>query len=331
MILNIEQGGTSMRLKHLSILLGIVLTFAFVLTGCAQSEKTAQSEDKKVEEAKTRTVKTVKGDVEIPTNPKRVITDFYLADLLALGVKPVGSIQMSLNNPYIKDKVEGIEDIGTPVSIEKVLSLKPDLIIMQSDENYEKLSKIAPTVVIPYASEGDFYAELRKIADLVGKKDEAEKWIQSFEKKAEEARHQLKDIVREGETFGLYELQEDKLWVFGDNWGRGGQVIYKALKLSPPEKMQELMKQGTQYKELSLEALPEFAADNMFVTTWSAQGSNDKKLEELKNSPIWKNLEAVQNNKVYEMKFDDMYYADPYSLEGQLDLMVEKIVGSHKK
>jgi hypothetical protein len=26
-----------------------------------------------------------------------------------------------------------------------------------------------------------------------------------------------------------------------------------------------------------------------------------------------------------------MYYADPYSLEGQLDLMVEKIVGSHKK
>jgi iron complex transport system substrate-binding protein len=331
MILNIEQGGTSMRLKHLSILLGIVLTFAFVLTGCAQSEKTAQSEDKKVEEAKTRTVKTVKGDVEIPTNPKRVITDFYLADLLALGVKPVGSIQMSLNNPYIKDKVEGIEDIGTPVSIEKVLSLKPDLIIMQSDENYEKLSKIAPTVVIPYASEGDFYAELRKIADLVGKKDEAEKWIQSFEKKAEEARHQLKDIVREGETFGLYELQEDKLWVFGDNWGRGGQVIYKALKLSPPEKMQELMKQGTQYKELSLEALPEFAADNMFVTTWSAQGSNDKKLEELKNSPIWKNLDAVQNNKVYEMKFDDMYYADPYSLEGQLDLMVEKIVGSHKK
>jgi iron complex transport system substrate-binding protein len=331
MILNIAQGGTSMRLKHLSILLGIVLTFAFVLTGCAQSEKTAQSEDKKVEEAKTRTVKTVKGDVEIPTNPKRVITDFYLADLLALGVKPVGSIQMSLNNPYIKDKVEGIEDIGTPVSIEKVLSLKPDLIIMQSDENYEKLSKIAPTVVIPYASEGDFYAELRKIADLVGKKDEAEKWIQSFEKKAEEARYQLKDIVREGETFGLYELQEDKLWVFGDNWGRGGQVIYKALKLSPPEKMQELMKQGTQYKELSLEALPEFAADNMFVTTWSAQGSNDKKLEELKNSPIWKNLDAVQNNKVYEMKFDDMYYADPYSLEGQLDLMVEKIVESHKK
>jgi iron complex transport system substrate-binding protein len=316
-----------MKAKHLSICLGIILVLVFALSGCANSNNNAQSE----EEAKTRTVKTVKGEVEIPANPKRVITDFYLADLLALGIKPLGSIQMSLNNPYIKDKVDGIEDIGTPVSIEKVLSLKPDLIIMQSDENYEKLSKIAPTVVIPYNSEGDFYGEFRKIADLVGKKDEAEKWIQSFEKKAEEARNQLKDKVRQDETFGIYELQEDKLYIFGDNWGRGSQVLYKALKLSPPEKMQELIKQGTQYKELSLEALPEYAADNIFITTWSAQGKNDKKLEELKNSAIWKNLDAVKNNQVYEMNFDNMYYADPYSLEGQLDLMVEKIMASHKK
>jgi iron complex transport system substrate-binding protein len=316
-----------MKAKHLSICLGIILVLVFALSGCANSNNNAQSE----EEAKTRTVKTVKGEVEIPANPKRVITDFYLADLLALGIKPLGSIQMSLNNPYIKDKVDGIEDIGTPVSIEKVLSLKPDLIIMQSDENYEKLSKIAPTVVIPYNSEGDFYGEFRKIADLVGKKDEAEKWIQSFEKKAEEARNQLKDKVRQDETFGIYELQEDKLYIFGDNWGRGSQVLYKALKLSPPEKMQELIKQGTQYKELSLEALPEYAADNIFITTWSAQGKNDKKLEELKNSAIWKNLDAVKNNQVYEMNFDDMYYADPYALEGQLDLMVEKIMASHKK
>jgi iron complex transport system substrate-binding protein len=316
-----------MKAKHLSICLGIILVLVFALSGCANSNNKAQSD----EEAKTRTVKTVKGEVEIPANPKRVITDFYLADLLALGIKPLGSIQMSLNNPYIKDKVDGIEDIGTPVSIEKVLSLKPDLIIMQSDENYEKLSKIAPTVVIPYNSEGDFYGEFRKIADLVGKKDEAEKWIQSFEKKAEEARNQLKDKVRQDETFGIYELQEDKLYIFGDNWGRGSQVLYKALKLSPPEKMQELIKQGTQYKELSLEALPEYAADNIFITTWSAQGNNDKKLEELKNSAIWKNLDAVKNNQVYEMNFDNMYYADPYSLEGQLDLMVEKIMASHKK
>jgi iron complex transport system substrate-binding protein len=316
-----------MKAKHLSICLGIILVLVFALSGCANSNNKAQSE----EEAKTRTVKTVKGEVEIPANPKRVITDFYLADLLALGIKPLGSIQMSLNNPYIKDKVDGIEDIGTPVSIEKVLSLKPDLIIMQSDENYEKLSKIAPTVVIPYNSEGDFYGEFRKIADLVGKKDEAEKWIQSFEKKAEEARNQLKDKVHQDETFGIYELQEDKLYIFGDNWGRGSQVLYKALKLSPPEKMQELIKQGTQYKELSLEALPEYAADNIFITTWSAQGNNDKKLEELKNSAIWKNLDAVKNNQVYEMNFDNMYYADPYSLEGQLDLMVEKIMASHKK
>ncbi|OMP66283.1 hypothetical protein BTO28_13195 [Domibacillus epiphyticus] len=310
----------------------ISLMMVLLLAACGGSpDRAAEQETEKDGEQATRIVETSKGEVEIPANPERVVTDFYLADLLALDVKPLGSTDFPLNSPYTKEMIDGIENIGTPVSMEKVLALKPDLIIMESDENYDQLSKIAPTVVIPYASEGDFYGEFRKIADLVNKKDAAEKWITSFEEKGAAAREKVAPLVEKGETFGLYELQGDKLWIFGDNWGRGGQIIYDQLQLSPPAEMQKLIKEGTQYKELSLEALPQYAADNMFVTTWSGEGSNEEKTEELKKSAIWTGLSAVKENKVYDMNFEDMYYADPYALEGQLDMMTEKIIESHQR
>ncbi|GAA4726694.1 ABC transporter substrate-binding protein [Brevibacillus fulvus] len=303
------------------------LLMLLVLTACGQQAgSTAPAAG-----SETRTVQTAKGEVTVPVHPKRIVTDLYLADVLALGIKPVGANEWSLRNPYIKEQIEGIEDIGAPISVEKVLALKPDLIILQSDENYEKLSMIAPTVVIPYASEGDFYGELRKIADVIGQQEKTEEWIASFEQKAAEARKQIEPLVAEGETFGLYELADGKVWMFGDNWGRGGQVLYKALQLSPPPIMRELISQGTQYKELAIESLPEYAADNMFVTTYSAasKGSAPDSFADLQTNPVWNSLDAVKQKRVFLMDFA-MYYADPYALESQLQLMVQKITESHQ-
>lgn len=323
----------------------ISLLFLLLLSACAgetngenetadSSEKTSDSnsDGDSASDDETRVIETVKGEVEVPANPKRIVTDLYLADFLALGVKPVGANEWSLRNPFIEDQIEGIEDIGAPISVEKVLQLQPDLIVVQSDENYEKLNQIAPTIVIPYASEGDFYGELRKIAEIIGKEQEAEDWIASFEEKAAAEREKIKPFIEEGETFGIYEIADEKIYIFGDNWGRGGHVLYRALQLDPPALMQELIGEGTQYKELSLEALPEYAADHMFITTYNsqAQGPDEELFEKMKSSAVWSNLDAIKNNQVYLMNFLHMYYADPYSLEAQLELMVEKITGSQE-
>ena len=46
---------------------------------------------------------------------------------------------------------------------------------------------------------------------------------------------------------------------------------------------------------------------------------------------VYKHLSAVKNNHVYRMTFEQMYYYDPLAIEGQLDLVVEKLLGHQAK
>ncbi len=64
----------------------------------------------------------------------------------------MGARAKQMENPFLKGRVDGIADIGDPVSAEKVAELKPDLIIVSNDDEFEAMSKIAPTVLIPYAT-----------------------------------------------------------------------------------------------------------------------------------------------------------------------------------
>ena len=59
------------------------MLFLIVLGGCgnaAESESTKQSESNNRATADTKIIKTVDGDVEIPANPQRIVTQGYLAN-----------------------------------------------------------------------------------------------------------------------------------------------------------------------------------------------------------------------------------------------------------
>ncbi|MFD2879859.1 hypothetical protein ACFTAO_34015 [Paenibacillus rhizoplanae] len=60
----------------------------------AETGQTTQPEvqETKASEAvsQTRTISTVKGDVEVPGNPQRVVVDYLVGDVVALGVTPLG-------------------------------------------------------------------------------------------------------------------------------------------------------------------------------------------------------------------------------------------------
>ena len=105
----------------------------------------------KIQRSRGKTVQTTNGEVVIPTSPQRIVAEEYIASLLVLDVKPVGAPGLALENYYLKDALKDVGEIGDygKPSIEKIIALKPDLIITGNGENYDALSKIAPTVVIP--------------------------------------------------------------------------------------------------------------------------------------------------------------------------------------
>jgi len=121
-----------------------------------QKKEQEQAETKSNVEngAKTRIISTVMGEVEVPNHPERVVVDWYLGQVLALDLVPVGAPSTLTDygkflEPLVSDEMA---DIGTEgsVSMEKVLGLEPDLITTWDSDAYENYAKIAPTIVFSF-------------------------------------------------------------------------------------------------------------------------------------------------------------------------------------
>ncbi|URJ37357.1 ABC transporter substrate-binding protein [Paenibacillus polymyxa] len=325
-----------MRKKSIFMLATLMLVLAVFVSACAGNNtegNTASTSGDKQESAstgETRSFKTVKGDIEIPAKPQRIVTDFYGGELLSVGANVVGVEPTAFQNPFLTDllKEKGTKEVGDPTNLEKTLELKPDLIVVMKDTNYEALSKIAPTLYIPFGTTTNIYDTVKLFGDITGEKEKAEQFIAAFDKKAAEGRARLKGVIDEKATFGLYELTDkNALWIFGDNAGRGGQAVYNALKLNMPKKTANSKEQTVQ---LSMEVLPQYDADYMFLTTYDP----DKKgtaLKQLKSSAVWGNLPAVKNNRVFFNDFDTYYRYDPIAITGQIDMIVDMLVEREKE
>ena len=292
-----------------------------------QVETKANSGQEVMQEGKTRIVSTPRGDVEIPAQPQRVAADQYMGQLLKLGIIPIGVREGMLTEGWIeksdipRETLDKIENLGNfPMNPEKLIMLEPDLIIGSIEKNIEQYEKIGTTVFIPYWEELSTAGPLekfRRIAEVFGKEQEAEQWIEEYERKVEDARKQIDGIIKEGETVSIVQLSPTGLFVLAAEGGNyGSNTIYQMLKLPPTDQALN-MKEG--FENISLEVLPEYLGDHVFVYVNSQEDA-----EEILNSPIWQGAPAVKNGHVYMYgEFDDEFVMeDPYSL----DLQLEKIV-----
>ncbi|MDR7317170.1 ABC transporter substrate-binding protein [Brevibacillus nitrificans] len=293
----------------------------------APASETAAKQDEKAAttaENSTRSFETSKGTIQIPTKPKRIVTDYYGGELIAVGGNVVGVEPEAFKNPFIIEQLKksNAQDVGTPVNVEKVLETAPDLIVVMYDKNYDALSKIAPTLYLPYGTTTNIYDTVRLFGDIVGDKEKAEQFLADFDKKAAEGRAKLKGVIDENATVGLYELtNKGELWIFGDNAGRGGQTVYNALKM----KMPHIDKASEQTVQLSMETLPQYAADYMFLTYYNPD-QKEEALNNLTSSAIWKGLPAFKKNQIFFNDFDTYYRYDPIAVTAQIDLFVDMLL-----
>ena len=318
-----------MKKYKLVFMTTMLVLLASMLIACNKSSTGADDKVKESEEeqqiVESRSFDTVKGTVEIPSEPKRIVTDFYGGELLSVDANVVGVEPTAFENPFITDLLKDAVEIGQPINVEKVLELEPDLIVVMYDENYEKLSEIAPTVHIPYGTATNIQETVKLFGDITGNHEEAERFITKFDQKAKEGREKLSNIIDANASFGIYELTDKgELWIFGDNAGRGGQALYNALQLNMPNENEE------QTLQLSMEVLPEYAADYMFLTTYDPENKGEA-LNNLKDSSIWQGLDAMKNNRVFYNDFDTYYRYDPIAIYEQIDLFVDMLIERNKE
>ncbi|WP_342570564.1 AraC family transcriptional regulator [Paenibacillus sp. FSL R5-0749] len=272
----------------------------------------------------TRTVSTVKGEVVVPADPKRVVVLYLQGDVVALGVKPIATSDVYDGAAY-KSELEGVNALGTwfEPNPEAVIDLDPDLIIVPSEETYTLLKDIAPTVYIPY-EKMTTEERLHSIASIFGKEQEAEKLLLNLKTKVEESKKTLADAGILDKTISIVEGGlKGMVIVESKQFGRGSQAVYEYLGMKAPEVVQKKIDVVSEAagSSISMEVLPEYIGDYVFRSVYDGA-------DNLTDNPIWSSIPAIKEGRLIEIDFDFFYYSDIYSINKQLDFVVEKLLAA---
>lgn len=191
----------------------VVLLAVLVLTGCGVSGPPPAGQQAGGDDSAAFPVSVEHkyGTTEIPKEPKRVVT-LGLSDqdaVLALGVRPVGAMDWFKERPYgLWPWTKDLWGKDTPAivgerddfDLEKVLNLKPDLILAlysgMTKEQYDELSKIAPTVGQPkdFADYGAPWQDMtRMTGEALGRPAEADKLISEIDREFAAVREEHPD------------------------------------------------------------------------------------------------------------------------------------------
>ena len=308
-----------MKNKVLKAIVATCMT-AMMFVGCA-SNGTA-NEDKTTEN--TVTVTDVRGDVEIPADPQRIVDLSGNSDILSIlvyyvvGTANSDSYDYTKFPSYLEETLKGAEILGysmqDTMDVEAVMNLNPDLIVISTvqEKMYDALSEIAPTVMIQLEAL-NWKDDVRALAKVFNKEDVANEWIANYENKAKEAGDKIKAEYGEDTTYLSFLASGGQFFIFD---GAGfGDVLYNDMGLAKPAGMPE--QTDISLPVVTYEGLAAIQSDYIFVI------ATDEDLAQLEANSIWNNLPAVKNGNVVVLE-SSPYFNQGYSSIGR-EILVDEI------
>ncbi|MGE7795490.1 ABC transporter substrate-binding protein [Lysinibacillus fusiformis] len=299
--------------QKLLVLLAIVAIF--VLAACGNSNDDKKEESSK--ESNTYSVEHSMGTTEVKDTPKRIVvlTNEGTEALLALGIKPVGAVQSWTGDPWydhIKDQMEGVEVVGIEheINLEKIASLKPDLIIgnkLRQEKDYAKLSKIAPTV-FSETLRGDWKENFELYAKAVNQESKGKEVLTAYDDKLQALKEKLGDQTNQEVSFVRFMADKSRIY-YTDSFSG---IIFDALGFKRVPAQAELFKDNAKLGNLAVEVgkevIPQMDGDVIFYFTYMPTGDDSALAteQEWTQDPLWKNLSAVQKGNAH--KVDDVIW-----------------------
>ena len=298
----------------------IPFLFLLVLMISACGNEATNEIDASETESETFTYESEAGPIEVPKDPQRIIALTNGPNVLALDAKVVGIDEWTNTNPLFTERLKGVE-IVTEDNLEKIIELEPDLIIAGSYmKNLDKLNEIAPTVAYTWGKL-DYLTQQLEIGKLLNKEKEAADWVTDFKKRAESAGEAIRAKIGEDATVSVIESGDKEFYVFGNNYARGTEILYQAMNLKMPKKVEELALETGIYT-FSTEVLPEFAGDYVILS------KNPEVDNSFMETDLWKNIPAVKNDQVYEINTKASTYSDPITLDYLLEFFEDSFLSN---
>jgi len=270
------------------------------LTACGSDGDTAPASA-----AKTRTVQTAKGPIEVPSSPRRIVSiqPSATATLYDLGIAPIAVYDEGAQyvSPRYLPRWKAADKVGKPgnIDIEKVAALSPDLIVgLDYEWNtnlYGKLTSIAPTVI---AGVDTWQQTAHTVADAVDRLDQ----LAALEKKLADRSAEIKSQY--AEVLGKYRwdilqggFDKGKFWLYGPGCDAGTILAAAGVQFAPSSAAVK----GKANLALSYERIDTLADADVIGFYANFDDTPNNEAPALFAQPGFKKLPAAKNDRLVPM------------------------------
>lgn len=305
--------------KLISLLLIIVLSIALI-TACTKnnesttkpvdtvggnSEENAEGEEKSEYgiEIKDDSVTFIDGreeEVTISKNPERVVVlfDSYLEVWIKSGGQVVGRLEAPPEK--LVEEAKDAEAVGKQgaINLEKVISLEPDLVILNSNQKHQmELVPVLednniPIIALNYFVKDDYFKMVRLFTALNERDD-------LYEEYAVKIREEIEEIIDKAPQDKEYKVLLMMASAKSITTRGSDSYVGEMLKDLHTINISDAMATGPDAIDFSMEKILEEDPDFIFVQTTGSD--KEKVLERLKkdveNNPAWNSLTAVKEDR----------------------------------
>lgn len=271
----------------------------------------------------TRTVETDKGAVEVPANPRRVVCldQYSTLAMLDVGARPVATIDGLdewLPERYLRTYRELPRVGGYQADPERILRMRPDVIIGNSaftlgdGSSYEQLSAIAPTVILPAVTAGEWTTMALRVGEVINRDADMKRLRERYLERAHEIKGRYRDELA-NRRFSLVAAFENGQWnlCFPDSWS--GVVLAEAgCRFASAS----AGKTGTS-QERSFEQLGTLSDSDVIFYQVNPSGRTDAPMRAVLDQPGFQRLPAVRAGRAIAMR--NLYVFSYIQALGTLD------------
>jgi iron complex transport system substrate-binding protein len=296
-----------LSLQRIFKLLTIMLVSTLIIIACSNNSPEITTSKLASSSTEYRLVKDAIAETKVPINPQKIVTlhGTPLESILALGQKPVG---VTLNGDrdrqpdFLSKQLDNVELLGSfsEPSLEKILLLKPDLILdLDTVYIYDRLSQIAPTIVSESSPDNNWQPSFKLYAETLGKSELAAEIIANYYTRLEQFKIAMNQKGKPITVSVIRIYPQGIAFYQPDSFC--GLILNDAGLSRPP-----LQRQGGGQKLISQELIGEADADVILYWAYgddyhSKQDRMQHSLQQLTSDPLWQQLDAVKQGKVYQV------------------------------
>ena len=226
--------------------------------------------------------------------------------VLRLADKVVGVDDFS-NYPKAAKNKEKVGGFSTP-NIEKIISLKPDLVLADASLQAKEVTELKRLKIIVFSTDSKNLEDIVGLIDKVGRitasGDQAEKVTGRITAEIEEVRSKTRDLRKDEKPVVFYELYNEPLMSAGPSTFIGDMISIAGGKNIAGASKED-------YPQFSLETLVDKDPKVYLAGSGSMTDPGD-----LKNRPGWENLTAVKEGNVFVLDEDIINRPGPRVAQG---------------